>query len=95
MVAFVAGPILYAQQKPISANELQNVEVLNTEQSKASQSHAIQSQANQGKKTPASGAAFNVSDTKGVNKKSTPRNSEAKTTRKDNKASSFKTTVEN
>ncbi len=40
MAAFVAGPILYAQQKPISAKELQKDEVLQTEQrmtTKASQ----------------------------------------------------------
>lgn len=80
IAAFVAGPILYAQQKPVSAKELQKAEIDKTEQSKTTQ----------GKTTQSAGSALNVSDTKAVNKKA-----KAKATRKSSKASSFKNAVEN
>ena len=80
LAAFVAGPILYAQQKPISANELKKDELPKKEQSKTTQ-------------TP--GAGINVSDTKAVNKKAATRTSKSKTTRKNKKALSFKDAIEN
>ena len=93
MAAFVAGPILYAQQKPNSAKELQKEEFLKMEQSKTTQAtQAIQST----QATRATEAkSFNLSDTKAATKKTRIRNAEAKTTRKDAKAASFKNTVGN
>lgn len=93
MAAFVAGPILYAQQKPISSTELQKAEVLQKEQSKTTQAtQAIQSS----QATRATEAkSVNLSDTKAAKKKTSTKNTEAKTTRNDAKASSFKSTVEN
>lgn len=93
MAAFVAGPILYAQQKPISSTELQKAEVLQKEQSKTTQAtHATQ--ATQGTRATEA-KSVNLSDTKAAMRKTSTKNTEAKTTRKDAKASSFKSTIEN
>lgn len=86
MAAFVAGPILYAQQKPISATELQKDEILQKEQSKTIKATPL---------TPATEVkSVNLSDTPAAKKTSTKK-TEATTPRKGAKASSFKSTVEN
>ena len=65
ITAMVAGPVLYAQQKPISANELQKDEILKTEQTKTTQKKAIRS----------SDAAINLSEAKVESKKASTRRS--------------------
>jgi|SRR5690554_822627 len=79
ITAMVAGPVLYAQQKPISANELQNDEILKTEQAKTTQNKTVRS----------SDAASNLSEAK-VEGENSNTNTKAKTTRKKIQASSFK-----
>ena len=71
MLAFVAGPILYAQQKPSSVS-LKNDEVLKTEQTKTAQA-TKSTQSTQAK-------AFNLSDTEAVNRKSKAKTTDSKTT---------------
>ena len=70
MAAFVAGPILYAQQTPNSLS-LKNDEVLKTEQTKTTQA-AKGTQSTQAK-------AFNLSDTEAVNRKSKAKTTDSKT----------------
>lgn len=70
ITAMVAGPVLYAQQKQISANEHQKDETLKTEQTKATQKKAIRS----------SDAAINLSEAKVESKKASTK-TEAKATR--------------
>lgn len=82
ITAMVAGPVLYAQQKPISANELQKDEILKTEQIKTTQNKSARS----------SDAALNVSEAKVEGEKSNT-NTKAKTTRKKIQASSFKDAI--
>jgi len=89
MAALVAGPILYAQQKPIAATELQKDEIRKTEQTKTTQRTTIQSNTTQSR-----GSAINLSDTKAVNNRTSTK-TEAKTTRIESKASSFKNANDN
>lgn len=68
MAAFVAGPILYAQQKPTPDSSVKKQETLKAEQAKTTQAQSSQIK------------AFNLSDTEAVNRKSTTKNPQAKTT---------------
>ena len=84
LAAFVAGPILFAQQKPISSKELQKADVLQTEHNKT----APATQTTEAK-------PLNANQTKAEQKNTATKATEDKWRRKGQKASNSKTSVEN
>lgn len=81
ITALIAGPILYAQQKPSAAN-LDKAEFLKSEQTKTS---------------PTTAEKTSLSDSKKASKKASVKNTEAKTTpnKKNIKAESFNEVIGN
>ena len=97
MAAFVAGPILYAQQKPLSAKDLQKEDVIKTEQRKTSQAKPATQVTRDAQTTQGARAieakVLNPDRAKARRAKMNAHNNDPQTTRKDAKASSFKSTI--